>query len=160
MKKIIIIVVIALVVGFLMKKKPQAEAADAAIVNPVYAETRITFEVPGASIEGVLLGIAKDEAECEMQNQILQSTILAGCQECKTKKTECWSKLEPRYAKLFQNKPAATTYLSLAKGSADEREHRMLFWGITVPQSDMICDSVASMQRSRKGEVQCIRAPR
>ena len=69
-------------------------------------------------------------------------------------------RLSPRYAKLFDNEPTFVTYLSMARGDRRERETRLLYWGVSMEESDKVCDEVSKMQSRRKGAVTCVRAVR
>ncbi|AXQ27842.1 hypothetical protein D0B54_03745 [Solimonas sp. K1W22B-7] len=158
MKKIILFVAIVIALGYFMNKKPQQEAVAAVLTKPVYIELRLSMDTPRGAVEGVMLGLANDDADCELQLQTARDSIGRTCEECRIKTSDCRTLLEARYAKLLDNKPTSVTYLSMAKGVDWEREYRMIYWGITVAESDSICDKAAKKLRRHQGKVQCIRA--
>jgi len=153
-------VVIAL--GFAWQHRPRENTAPVAVSNPVYAETRMTVDASGTLIEGVMLGETMDDADCQKQLKIIESEMnemgSRVCPTCKIQTSVCKSELLPRYAKLFDNEPTHLTYLSLAKGSPDEREYRLIYWGLTVQQSEQLCKIVPGMQKRRVGAVKCVHA--
>lgn len=127
--------------------------------DPVYAEIRIERDVSGRQIEMAYFGKMDNESDCQEQASRFSNRMLANCEGCVAKTSECKTQLSPRYAMLFDDTPTSTTYLSMAKGSPSEREWRLVFWGLSVNESDMICDAVSNnMRKFQKGAVQCVRA--
>lgn len=171
MKNLIIVLLIAAGVYHFWNKFQPSEAsgpgfaAQEAIKNPVYAETRVKMDFPGGrSLEGVMLGKTYNQEDCEKHLQVLENDIKrwAGkvCSDCKLQLSECKSELLPRYAQLFDNEPTNVTYISLARGDRSEREYRLIFWGVTVAESNQLCNAVPEFQKKHKGEVKCIRSVR
>ncbi len=135
-----------------------------AIANPVYAETRVKMEFPGRSAEAIMFAKTVDQADCQklvqtMERQ-LESQMQSVCPACKAPTSECKAELAPRYARLFDDAPAAVTYVSMARGQRSEREHRLIYWGVSVAESDRLCDMLPGFQKGRKGTVTCVRARR
>jgi hypothetical protein len=168
MKNIMILLIVFCAAYFVWKERQ--EAADRAlnpevIENPMYADVRVDMEFRGRSIEGVLLAKVSDQADCqryfkEVEKLMPQYQGGANGPTWKMKSSECKSELAPRYLKLFDNTPTSVTYLSFARGDRHERELRLVYWGITVDESDKACTLVSQAQRSWKGAVTCIRASR
>lgn len=158
------IVVAALLAPRLLNRHHAEEGEDAAtITNPVYAEARMKLEAGGNSIEGVMMAQTIDQADCERQvSQLKQhlSGFANVCPTCKMQAPECKTDIAPQYTRLFDNKPTSLTYLSMARGQPSEREMRLIYWGISVDQSDKLCSAVPNFQKSRKGVVSCVRANR
>ena len=135
----------------------------ATITNPVYAEARVKLDAGGNSIEGVMMAQTIDEADCQQQIGQLSkelSKFASVCPACKLQAPECKTEIAPQYTRIFDNKPTSLTYLSLARGQSAEREMRLIYWGISVDQSDKLCNAVPDFQKHRKGAVSCVRANR
>jgi hypothetical protein len=159
MKKIIILVFffIALKYGWDRYQPGSVQADDlAAFANPVYAVVRFKFEARGRSFDQVVFVQAKDAADCD---KFSKNTANNGLRKgWKLGSSECITDLEPRYVSLFENLPSFVTYLSLSRGSQNEREERIIYWGVSVEESDRVCGGVSQMQKERKGAATCIRA--
>ena len=157
-------VVVAVLLAPRLLNRHQAQDDDAAqITNPVYAEARMKLDAGGNSIEGVMMAQTIDQADCERQvSQLSQqlSKFASVCPTCKLQAPECKTEIAPQYTRIFDNKPTSLTYLSLARGQASEREMRLIYWGISVDQSDKLCSAVPDFQKHRKGAVSCVRAHR
>ncbi|OYT88824.1 MAG: hypothetical protein CFE43_20500 [Burkholderiales bacterium PBB3] len=125
----------------------------------------MTLDARGRTFEQVFFAKTVDDADCKKYSknviddlQKKQAHDSAG--QWVVKLSECKPDLAPRYAKLFDNEPTFVTYLSMARGERRERETRLLYWGVSVDESDRVCDSVSKLQNGRKGAVTCIRAAR
>lgn len=164
MKKLLIVLIVAaagIQVWYRHLKAQEDNWVPEAIANPVYLEVRVEFDAPGRSAEGVMYLQALDQEDCEKQRQIAQRYLYKGqaavCPiQCKIQKTECKAELAPRYSKLFDNAPTSVTYISYARGQASEREIRLIYWGVTVDESDRLCGAVSTLQEKHKGLVRCI----
>lgn len=130
-----------------------------ATAEPAYAEIRIERDVSGRQIEMAYFVRMDGESDCETQAVKIRDRMLRNCDSCVPKTLQCKAELAPRYALLFDNVASSTTYISLARGGPAEREGRLVFWGISVAEADMVCDSlVGQLQKGQTGRVQCIRA--
>lgn len=135
-----------------------AKANPQVIKYPVYAEAHITKSAKGRDLELVMLAQMVDQADCSGNKADLAQQIGA-VDGWQVQSAECKSELDPRYAQLFDNTPVLVTYTSLGRGERHEREMRMVAWGLTVPESDKLCDVlVQKYSHERKGEVKCVRA--
>ena len=146
-----------------MQRTREDNGIPEAIANPVYAEAHVQFDVEGRSSEGVMYIQTTDQTDCQKQSRMAERSIKEGqasiCPtSCKLQQIECKNELAPRYAKLFDNKPASVTYVSYARGNRSERELRLIYWGVTVDESDRLCSVVPDLQKGRKGLVTCVRA--
>jgi hypothetical protein len=159
MKKIIVVLLIVGAAVFFWQRKQQAQNPDV-IANRVYAEMRIKMALPGREIEGVMLGKTADQADCQKHTQELERVTTAACPTCKVQTSECKTELATRYTKFFDNTPTTITYLSLARGAPTEREFRVIYWGISLEESDKLCAIAPAFQKGRKGAVTCVRAAR
>jgi len=163
-----IIVLLVICAGAYFWKHQQAKQADSpapvTITNPVYAEARVKWEGQGRTVEGVMLAKTVDQADCErtirtLENDLQQQTHNV-CPACKIQPPICESDLAPRYVKLFDNQPASLTYLSIASADGSGREMRLIYWGVSVEESDRLCGVVSQLQKGHKGTVSCVRAAR
>ena len=158
------IVVAALLAPRLLNRHhAQAEDEVTTIANPVYAEARMKLEAGSNTIEGVMMAQTINQADCEQQISQLSkqlSTFSHVCPTCKMQEPECKTEIAPQYTRIFDNRPTSLTYLSLARGQASEREMRLIYWGISVDQSDKLCNAIPTFQKGRKGAVSCVRANR
>jgi hypothetical protein len=139
------------------------DAPDPATISaPVYAEMRIALEINGRTFDQVILVAAMDQAECAKMHGVIQKVYGPNApksgQNWTMKSSECKTEIEPRYVKVFDNRPTYVTYLSLGRGDLKERETRIVTWGVSVEESNMLCDGMAKTVRERKGNVACIRA--
>jgi hypothetical protein len=162
--KLIITLVIIAICAMLFRRWHEARDPEV-ITNPVYAEAHITLGVQNRDIELVLLDQTANQDECAKAQGTLENAYGARAgkpgQQWEIKSLECKTELDPRYTLLFDNQPVAATYESMARGSRHEREMRMIAWGVTVDESDKICDLLAANDRGRRqGEVKCVRAAR
>ncbi|OYT88832.1 MAG: hypothetical protein CFE43_20385 [Burkholderiales bacterium PBB3] len=165
MKKLILLLAIIGAAFYFYQQKKQSALDPEVIANPTFAEIRMTLDARGRTFEQVFFAKTVDDADCKKYSknviddlQKKQANDSAG--HWLVKSSECKPELTPRYAKLFDNEPTFVTYLSMARSDRRERETRLLYWGVSVEESDKVCDGVSKMQNGRKGAVTCIRAVR
>lgn len=163
MKNILVVLVVLAAAGYLWKQNHQKSPAPEALANPVYAEARVAMSVAGRDVEGVMVGKTVSQADCEKNLEAFAQSIERHspelCPSCKVSvKSECKAELAPRYAQLFDDEPTHVAYLSFDRGDESERDFRLIYWGVTVDESERICNSAAKFQRGLKGKVRCIRA--
>jgi len=160
MKNLIVFLIIVGAVIFLYKKfdKPKP------ILNPVYGEARVTIGDLNP-IEMVIYTAAADEKECQEQLRLLKMSLPKSVTDscpgptCKIGKLECKNELARRHLKLFDNEPTFVAYISLAPGASDEREMRIIYWGLPAEMSNQICDSIPEFRANGwKGKIRCIQA--
>lgn len=167
MKKFVILVLILAGGGYFYQRNHStlASGSFAPIEKPVYAEARVKMDVRGHILEALLLAETLDDADCTRQRAALEKYMQQGMarachNNCEIEHVVCKAELEPRYAKLFNNEPTYLTYMRLGRGTREERELRIIYWGLTVEQSDTICSAVPQFQKGRKGTVSCVPAAR
>ena len=87
------------------------------IENPVYMESRVNIDVPNTSreLEVVFIGEMVSQDDCTERSRYYLDNLLEKCHLCKIKLTECKSEIHSRYKKLFSDRKAHTTYLSLGQ---------------------------------------------
>jgi hypothetical protein len=111
-----------------------------------------------------MLAKTLDDADCAQYTKVLEEmlkrTAAKICPNCTVQPSACKAELTPRYLSLFDNAPSVVTYLSLDRGSAGERETRLVYWGVSVEESDSLCSVLPEFQKGRQGHVGCVRARR
>ena len=50
--------------------------------------------------------------------------------------------MPPRYARLFDDEQIPSTYLSLTAGLADERDGRLVVYGLTDKEGAVVCEQM------------------
>ena len=131
--------------------------------DPVYAVVRFQAEIHDRSFQAMALAKAADDADCKHVAEHLVETMgndPKSAVQWSLQSSECTKNLEPRNLKLFSNRPINVSYVSAARGSSSERELRIVFWGVTVDESDRICETIHSVQRNWQGAVTCVHANR
>jgi hypothetical protein len=159
MKAVLALIVLG-VLGYFGFQKYQ-ESAPVEIDDPVFAEMRVDIKVPGRELNFVLYGKMASELECRTRAAIVWGKAMAGCKECSLATATCSKELAPRYAKLFDNQPIRSTYMSFTRGAQDERDGRMVIYGLTADEGDAICDTVRKQAQTQyEGKIECIKARR
>lgn len=136
----------------------------AEIKDPIYAELKVAMTLQNRTIEQVMLVKMADMAECSRESGNVEAILGKEFanqpgQSMKVLAADCSRELTPRQMSLFDNKPSSVTYLSLARGARQEREARVIVWGLSVEESNLFCDALAKSQAStRKGAATCVRA--
>jgi hypothetical protein len=167
MKKLLLLLIIAASAYFAYKTRldRQQRANPTVIERPVYAETKVDLKGDsGRIINSVVLVATANQAECDTASAKMVQTVLEASARKgvagTVKSTECKTELDARMARLFANQPTYVTYMALSRGKPEERETRMLYWGVTVEESDLLCEIVPQIQKSWVGQVSCVRATR
>ncbi|HUX82501.1 MAG TPA: hypothetical protein VMV35_06655 [Halothiobacillus sp.] len=132
------------------------------ITHPDYATLRMNVVFPNRTVDGTLFVKTVDPADCQRNIQLLKDEaahkLFAMCPQCEVQTAECVPQLPPREAILFENKPTAVTYYSLARGDRHEREMRIIYWGVTDAESDKLCNGMLmTPMNGRRGAATCIR---
>jgi hypothetical protein len=155
MKKLIVLVALAAAGYFAYGRFQNGEPEQ--IENPVYAELRLDMKVGNRELNLALFGEMVDDADCRQRFERAWNKIIEGCPDCSMRLSSCNADLEPRYRRLFDDTQIHSTYLSFTKGSRDERNGRMVVYGLTRDEGDAVCDSLRQQFQTRyTGEVACI----
>ena len=166
MNKIIFFLLILAAVAYFVGEQRRSQNQSSEVTaspNPQYLEVHVNLSIASRTFDQVVLIKADDPADCSSKQGTLENVYgeaahKAG-QDWQIQSSECNPELEDRYARLFDNTPATTTYLSLGRGDDHERETRIITWGLTGVEGDKLCDKLSQTERTRrKGSVQCIRA--
>lgn len=164
MKKMFLVILVLGGLGFYLKKHNLLPWGPGEIANPVYMETRIYLEAGGRSFEGLMLVQGHDQSDCQRMahavNTRAADNLFDACPQCRFKEPECKPTLPARYAILFDNEPARLTYLSFSPGIGLERPYRVMTWGVTVDESDLLCNTMLASTKKFSGTGRCIKAER
>jgi hypothetical protein len=140
-------------------QRQDGEQAPTEITNPVYLDARLEMSVQGRQLEFALFGKMADDDDCRNRADITWGKMIDGCAVCTKKMSTCHATLEPRYMRLFDDAPINTTYLSLTRGAASERDGRIVFWGVTAEEGNIVCDILKKeFTKNYKGAASCVAA--
>jgi hypothetical protein len=158
MKSLIVLLVLGALGYFAWQK--YVGGPPTVIENPVYGEIRATANIEGREIEMAMFARTKSETDCKARAWISWKSALEACPGCKMEhQATCKSELPRRYAKLFDDVPISSTYLSLTAGVAGERDGRLVVYGLTDQEGELICEQMREMVRQNyRGDVHCVRA--
>lgn len=155
MKKLFVIAAVAALGYFAYSRL----LGPAEIINPVFAEIRVTIAVGGREVQAAVFGKAVDDADCERRAKRVKENLDANCEYCTSRSIECKPALAPRYARFFDDAPSYTTYLSINRSSRGERDARVIFWGLTGAEGDAVCDKMKQVfAKIHSGPMKCVRA--
>lgn len=136
-----------------------AASATTEISNPVYADIRVKLTAGGREIEAAMFSKMIDDADCQVRAKRFKEQLESNCQGCVSQSFECKGDLAPRYLKYFDDQPAHITYLSISRGNSDQREARLIFWGLTRQEGDAVCDKMKEVfTKMKTGPSVCVRA--
>jgi hypothetical protein len=153
--KTFFLIAVAGVLGYFAYQRMQAPAE---IVNPVFAEIRVTADAGSREVEAAIFGKTADAADCQRRAAKIWDALEADCPACTSKSVECKTTLEPRFAKFFDDVPSSVAYLSINHSNRDERDVRMIFWGVTVAEGNLLCDKMKQIfERIHSGPMTCVR---
>ena len=159
MKLIVVVILLAAASYFGYQHLEASGPRD--ITDPVFAEIRIDMNAGGRELNLVLFGKMADEQDCRTRAAIVWSKTISGCKECEFNVSNCLEELAPRYAKLFEDQQIQSTYLSFTRGNREERDGRMVIYGLTADEGNMVCEVArAQFQREYTGQVTCIEGRR
>lgn len=171
MKRLVIVLLVLAALGYLAKtsdfnksgRSADGDAAPEVITDPVYAEVRFHTDIHDRSFQAVALAKTVNEADCKHGTDQLVQRITnpqgSGRLKWTLVSSECSKTIDSRAQHLFENKRTFVNYVSGARGASDEREERLIIWGVTAEEGDMICEvMVPAMQKQRQGAVKCIQA--
>jgi hypothetical protein len=164
MKKIIVFLLIIGALYYVGKSWKFSMGRDpGAISDPVYAVVRFRAEIHDRTFDMVALAKTFDQEDCQHGSDDLVDRMQKrehqnGAPVWQLVSSECKSVLDSRSARLFDNKPTFVNYVSATPGDSSEREVRLIFWGVTAQEGDIMCSEVPRMQERWKGVVTCIHA--
>ena len=159
MKNLLVLIVIA-VGGYFVWQKYGGAGGPPKFEHPVYGEVRVTAEAQGREIEMALFIRSADDADCHGRARKSWDGALSGCTGCKMHVEEkCHAELPARYAKLFDDVPIPSTYLSATAGTSGERDGRMVVYGLTDAEGKSLCEQLrTALLKEYHGAAHCVAA--
>ncbi len=156
MKGLLTVVLLA-VAGYFLYKNHGAASAPLVIESPVYGEMRASTVVQDREIEMVLFARASSKTDCETRARRGWESALEACGTCKLETPICRDELAPRYAKLFEDKPIPSAYLSATAGNGGERDGRLVVYGLSDEEGVAICEVMRKAIATKySGALKCI----
>ena len=153
----LLLVLVLVAAGYYWFSHRQDQAVIGEIENPVYAEARVDLTVEGRELNMVLIGKMVDEEDCSARGERFWRDALVGCTECQFIRYECKPELDENYQPLFANQLTRTSYVRLDRGTGDERDGRMLVWGLNKYEADMVCNLLKERMKTHySGQVICV----
>ena len=129
------------------------------IENPVYGEVRVNAAVQNREIEMALFFRATDDADCRGRALVSWTSTLKNCAQCSVQTNSCQAELPARYARLFDDVPIPSTYLSANAGTAGERDGRLVVYGLTDQEGAAVCEVMRkAIAQTYEGETHCVAA--
>jgi hypothetical protein len=110
--------------------------------DPHYLEVRATNVVGGREIEFALFARALHERDCANGTRAGWASITKACPTCTSQPPRCSKELPARYARLFDDAPIPSAYLSGTAGSEHERDIRVVVYGLTDQEGVAICEAM------------------
>jgi hypothetical protein len=127
------------------------------IDEPVWGEVRMSVEAANREIEAVLFIRASSESDCRGRAKVSWEEAFEECEDCKLQEPKCHASLSPRYAKLFDDVPIPSAYLSATANSHFERDGRLVVYGLTDEEGVFICKMMKKeLDKKYRGETKCI----
>ena len=127
--------------------------------SPVFGEIRVNAQIQGRDIEMALFVRTADDNDCKARAHRSWEAALKKCPTCELQPTKCQAQLPARYARLFNDEPIPSTYLSAAAGTADERDRRLVVYGLTDAEGAATCEMIRGMLlESFHGSAHCVKA--
>ncbi len=158
MKTLLVLLALGLV-GFMAYKKFTAApfTPGAPMEHPVYGEMRVNTVIENREIEMALFVRVPDKGECLVRARKQWAELLDACPGCQLQPIECQDTLSPRYARLFDDVPIPSTYLSLAPGEVGEREGRLVVYGLTDQEGVLVCEQMRTVILTKyHGTAHCV----
>jgi hypothetical protein len=156
MKNLLVLIAIGAIAWFGYKRF-QEGGAPQAIENPIYGEIRANASVQGRDIEMALFVRSSSELDCRSRARESWSESLKSCPSCTLQPVKCQENLPPRYARLFDDVPIPSAYLSATAGARGERDGRLVIYGLTDAEGIHVCEILRTqLQEKYKGTSRCV----
>lgn len=158
MKGLLVLVILG-VLGWYAYQKYSAGGPPRTFDNPVYGEIRVNANIANREIEMAAFLRAADDEDCRTRGERSWAKVLKACPTCVFQPVKCQKQLPPRYARLFDDVPIPSTYLSATAGARDERDGRVVFYGVTDAEGTQICEAMRTQVATEyKGTMRCVAA--
>ncbi|NQD35849.1 hypothetical protein HPT27_02370 [Permianibacter sp. IMCC34836] len=127
------------------------------IEHPVYVEYRMDIDAGGRTLNAVLFGKMVSFKECQAQADKIWRDSLADCEACQFESSKCQEELPKRYAGIFANERLSTSYIRFDRADRYERDGRMILWGMTDAEAQMVCEMISRGANDHyRGDVGCV----
>lgn len=146
MKKLLVIIAIGLIayMGYQKYQRGPFNASGSS-ERSVYGEMRVSTVIEGRELEMALFVRIPDKDECQARARQQWEDVLKDCPGCTLKPIKCSDSLSPRYARLFDDVPIPSYYLSLTHGMPTERDGRLVVYGLTDREGAILCDQMRTV---------------
>jgi hypothetical protein len=152
----LIIVILLAAAGYFVYQK-YVGGPPQVIEDPVFGEMRMTAAFGNREIEAAIFVRATGDLDCKGRGVVSWQETFEACPTCKLQSPKCHDDLPPRYAKLFDDVPIPSAYLSASAGNAAERDGRMVVYGLTDAEGVMLCEQIKSeISKKYNGKLKCI----
>jgi hypothetical protein len=159
MKGLLVLVILGVAGWFAYQKYFAGGGPPATFENPVYGEMRVVARIQSRELEMAAFVRAADDEDCRTRGSRSWNEVLAACPTCTRQPVKCHEQLPPRYARLFDDVPIASTYLSATAGNRSERDGRVVFYGLTDAEGAQVCELFrAQFSKQYAGTMQCVTA--
>lgn len=158
MKSLLVLAILA-AAGWFVWKHFSSDGPAPVIENPVYGEIRVTTSVENREIEMALFVRAAGELDCRTRALVSWQGTMKSCPSCELREPQCHDALPARYARLFNDTPIPSTYLSATAGNSGERDGRLVVFGLTQAEGMQVCELLRQQIAEKyTGTLRCIPA--
>jgi hypothetical protein len=157
--KTMLIILALLVAGYLWYDHARGDKPNKppVVTDPYYLEVRASNVVGGREIELALFARALDERDCDTGTKAGWASVAKACPTCTAQAPKCSKELPPRYARLFDDVPIPSAYLSGTAGSERERDIRVVVFGLTDQEGMVICEAMRTeLSKNYGGATHCV----
>lgn len=157
--KTVVIIIVLLIAGYLWYGRAQGVSNKAPVAtDPWYMEVRATNVIESREIEMALFARALDERDCQVgMHADWAAGINKTCPTCTAHAPKCSKELPARYAKLFDDVPIPSTYLSATAAAARERDVRVVVYGLTDDEGKTVCEILRKeLNKNFTGPSHCV----
>ena len=158
--KTMLIILALVVAGYLWydhEKGTQSANKPPVVTDPYYMEVRASNDISGREIELALFARALNERDCENGTKAGWASITKTCPTCTAQAPKCMKELPPRYARLFDDVPIPSAYLSGTAATERERDIRVVVYGLTDQEGMTICEVMRTeLAKNFTGATHCV----
>jgi hypothetical protein len=157
----LLIIVALLVAGYFWYQRGENDPAankPPVVTDPYYLEVRASNVIGGREIDFALFARALNERDCANGTNAGWASITKSCPTCTAQAPKCSKELPSRYARLFDDKPIPSAYLSGTAANEHERDIRVVVYGLTDQEGELICESMRKeLSKNFVGATHCVK---
>lgn len=158
--KVVLIIVVLLVAGYFWYEHDSAPPVSGppVVTDAWYAEIRGTNNVgQGREIELALFARALNEKDCLDGIRSGWANFARTCPTCTSEAPKCMKELPVRYARLFDDVRIPSAYLSGTAATAQERDIRVVVYGLTDTEGMTVCELMRKeLRKNFTGATHCV----